>query len=170
MIIRKAKRDDIGRITEIFDEARGTIKALGIDQWQDGYPTVEIVENDISLGRAYVIELDSGVCATYVLQTGGDRTYDKIYGGAWLSGDSRADYLAVHRVAIAVACRGRGVASEMIDYAADYARSRGLCSMRIDTHEGNTVMRRMLEKNGFIHCGVIHLANGDPRVAYERVL
>ena len=31
-------------------------------------------------------------------------------------------------------------------------------------------MRRMLEKHGFVHCGTIYLQNGDPRVAYEKVL
>jgi hypothetical protein len=40
--------------------------------------------------------------------------------------------------------------------------------LRIATHEGNVVMRRMLEKHGFELCGVIYLENGDPRVAYER--
>jgi hypothetical protein len=31
-------------------------------------------------------------------------------------------------------------------------------------------MRRMLEKHGFVCRGVIHLDNGDPRVAYEKVI
>ena len=46
----------------------------------------------------------------------------------------------------------------------------GKSSLRIDTHEGNVVMRRMLEKQGFMPCGTILLQNGDPRVAYEKVL
>jgi hypothetical protein len=31
-------------------------------------------------------------------------------------------------------------------------------------------MRRMLEKNGFVHCGTIYLENGDERVAYEKMI
>jgi hypothetical protein len=31
-------------------------------------------------------------------------------------------------------------------------------------------MRRMLEKHGFLPCGTIFLQNGDPRVAYEKVI
>ncbi len=170
MIIRKAEPSDIPRIEEIFAEARGTIAALGIDQWQDGYPTREIATEDALIGRSYVVELDGAVSATYVLQTGGDRTSDEIATGAWPTGNTDADYLAVHRVAIAVSCRGRGVAGEIVSYSADFAREHGLKSLRIDTHEGNVVMRRMLEKNGFSYCGVIHLANGDPRVAYERIV
>ena len=39
--------------------------------------------------------------------------------------------------------------------------------IRVDTHEGNIPMRKMLEKQGFVYCGVIHLADGSPRVAYQ---
>ena len=28
-------------------------------------------------------------------------------------------------------------------------------------------MQHLLEKNGFVRCGIIHLANGAPRIAYQ---
>ena len=99
-----------------------------------------------------------------------DFPYDKIYDGHWLTGDDSRDYIAIHRVAIAVASRGSGASAFMMNYAAELARNMGRRSVRIDTHEGNTVMRRMLEKHGFVHRGTIFLRNGDRRVAYERVL
>lgn len=170
MIIRKTENHEIDSVMPIFDEARGTMAKLGIDQWQDGYPTRDIIENDVNLSRSYVVEIDGEICGTYVLQEGGDKNYDVIEGGEWLSGNGNRDYLAIHRVAIAVASRGRGIAEQLISYAADFARERALTSLRIDTHEGNVVMRRMLEKNGFIYCGIIYLENGDDRVAYERLI
>lgn len=30
-------------------------------------------------------------------------------------------------------------------------------------------MQHVLEKNGFVRCGIIHLENGDPRIAYQYV-
>ena len=170
MNIRKAETQDIDKITAIFSEARETIAKLGIDQWQDGYPTREIAEEDVALACSYVVEINGEVCATFVLQEDGEPNYDVIERGEWLTGNESRNYLAVHRVAIAVSSRGRGVAGHMISYAADFARERGLSSLRIDTHEGNVVMRRMLEKNKFTCCGVIHLENGDARVAYERII
>jgi len=170
MIIRKTEKNDINRIMSVFDEARGTMAKLGIDQWQDGYPTREIAESDVELSRSYVVEIDGEVRATCVLQLGGEPNYDVIEGGEWLSGNENRDYLAIHRVAIAVASRGRGIAERMLAYATDLARERELSSIRIDTHEGNIVMRRMLEKNNFTYCGVIYIENGDARVAYERII
>jgi GNAT superfamily N-acetyltransferase len=171
MEIKKATPNDVSSMMELFDEARGTIALLGIDQWQNGYPSCEVVNNDISLSRSYVVCEDDGkICGTFVLVDDGEPTYDKIYDGHWSTGDNNKNYLAIHRVAVAVRMRGKGVSTAIIRYAEDFARAHTMSSLRIDTHEGNVVMRRMLEKHGFAYCGVIYLENGDPRVAYEKVL
>ena len=38
-----------------------------------------------------------------------------------------------------------------------------------DTHADNKAMRHILEKTGLIRCGVIHVADGSPRFAYQRM-
>lgn len=170
MLIRKSTAEDITSIIPIFDEARKTIAALGIDQWQNGYPTEEVILSDIELGQSYVCELDGNICGTFAMLSCGEPTYDKICDGHWLTGDGNRDYSAIHRVAISVSCRGSGLSGKIISYAADFAKNIGRKSLRIDTHRGNLVMRRMLEKNGFQYCGIIYLENGDERVAYEKII
>ena len=170
MEIRKAKDADFGAMQALFDEARGTIATLGINQWQNGEPAPEVVREDISLGQSYVITDGDALCATFALMNESEPLYDNIYNGEWKTGNDNRNYQAIHRVAVAVFMRGKGTSTQIINYAAEVARARGRVSLRIDTHEGNAVMRRMLEKHGFELCGVIYLKNGDPRVAYERVL
>ena len=165
--IKHTVPQDLGAMMDLFSEARATIATLGIDQWQNGYPSEEIVVEDIRLSRSYAVKEGEALLGTFVLMEK-EPTYDKIYDGAWLTGERTAGYLAIHRVAVAVACRGKGVSTSILNYAEEEAKRRGLTSLRIDTHEGNKVMRRMLEKHGFSYCGVIHLENGDLRVAYER--
>ena len=169
-VIRKTEARDIGSVMQIFSEARKTIAALGIDQWQNGYPSDCVVESDIALSQSYCVEIDGEICATFALLLHGEPTYDEIFDGEWLTGDEKGHYIAIHRVAIAVSSRGSGISGKIIDYAAEAARSLGKRSLRIDTHEGNVVMRRMLEKNRFTFCGTIFLESGDKRVAYERLL
>lgn len=169
MIIRQANDTDTDALMALFAEARATIAALGIDQWQNGYPSLSVVSEDIALHRFYVVEIDGAVVGTFVLITDGEPTYDRIYEGAWQTGNTD-DYLAIHRVAISVSRRGSGISTTLLNYAAEAARSLGRTSLRIDTHRGNVVMRRMLEKHGFVHCGTIYLENGDERVAYEKIL
>ena len=167
MQIRLAQMNDLSALMALFAEARGTIAQLGIDQWQDGYPTEAVITEDIALGRSYIVEQSGQLWGTFVIVEE-EPSYDVIDDGHWLTGDDSRDYIAIHRVAIPVACRGQGIASVIMDYAAQYAQKLGRASLRIDTHRGNIVMRRMLEKQGFEHCGTIHLPTGAPRVAYER--
>lgn len=167
-MIRKSTAHDLEALMPIFNEARGTIAKLGINQWQDGYPQREVIACDIANGCSYLIEEDGKVCGTFALFSHGEPTYDNIHDGSWLTGDTKDDYIALHRVAISTAKRGSGLSSAIIAYAEDFARQLGKQSIRVDTHEGNVVMRRMLEKHGLTYCGIIYLANGDPRVAYEK--
>lgn len=170
-MIRYSCKDDIDAMTSIFDEARGTIGKLGIDQWQDGYPRLSDINKDLDLRSSRVIVDDFGnVIGTFSLFFDGEPTYDRIFDGHWLSGDENILYLTIHRVAILVSHRGKGYAREMLEYSEEEARRAGLSSLRIDTHRGNVVMRRMLEKNGFHYCGIIYLDTGAERVAYEKVL
>ena len=168
MEIRKSICRDTGALMALFEEARGTIAQLGIDQWQDGYPSLQVVDEDIALERSYAVIIDGQLCGTFVLIEDGEPTYDKIYEGAWQTEAQHQDYVAIHRVAVSVAVRGKGISTSIVSYA--HARALGRTSLRIDTHKGNVVMRRMLEKHGFRYCGVIYLENGNPRVAYEKII
>ncbi|MBE6626032.1 MAG: GNAT family N-acetyltransferase [Ruminococcaceae bacterium] len=169
MRISLASIDNLSEVMEIFDEARKTIALLGIDQWQNGYPNEHIIREDTKNERLFVVE-DDEICGTFAVILDGEPTYDKIYNGEWLTGNDYADYMAIHRVAVAVTSRGKGVSTEIIDFATKLAKENSRGSLRIDTHEGNTVMRKMLEKHGFVYCGIIYLEDGERRVAYEKLI
>jgi GNAT superfamily N-acetyltransferase len=173
MEIRKSTQHDMGDLLSLFDEARSTIAALGIDQWQNGYPSREAITNDIEKCVSYAVLCDGEILGTFALIENGEPTYDKIFDGEWQTGYSKSqcpDYFALHRVAISVSARGTGLSTKIIGYAKEKATAKGKKSLRIDTHRGNVVMRRMLEKHGFVHCGTIFLESGDERVAYELIL
>ena len=170
MLIRKSTKDDLSALMPIFQEARKTIATLGIDQWQNGYPEENIIKSDIEKRESFLVEIAGNIIGTFVMILSGEPTYDKIYEGEWKSGNENREYLTIHRVAISVASRGTGVSSEVIKHAESFAHENGKNAIRIDTHEGNVVMRRMLEKNGFVYCGVMYLESGDARVAYEKTM
>ncbi len=169
MNIRRADINDLDSVMPIFDEARKTIASLGIDQWQNGYPDRDVIMRDMDEGNSYLVE-DDVVYASFAVICDGEPTYDKIYDGEWSSGNNNRNYLAIHRVAISLAKRGQGIAGKIIEHASHIAEDSGLSSIRIDTHRGNIVMRKMLEKNGFSYCGIIYLSDGSERVAYEKLL
>lgn len=163
MNIRCSHIRDLPDLMDIFGEAQKTMAALGIDQWQNGYPSEAVIQEDIVKGRSYVVEHENEVLGTFVL-VHAEPTYDRIYEGQW----TEDDYVAIHRVAVKVAFRGQGITDSIVGYATEYARCAGRHAIRIDTHQGNIPMRRMLKKQGFQYCGVIFLMDGSHRVAYEK--
>ena len=174
MEIRKSKASDLDSIMKLFDMARVTMKALGIDQWQDGYPYRSNIEEDIENGESYVVVCDSEIVATFMLMKRNEPTYDIVYDGKWL--DDGEKYATVHRITVAPNMRERAekregqipVSKVIMDYAKAYAHDNGLIGgVKIDTHQGNIAMRKMLEKNGFVHCGTILLSDGRERVGYQ---
>ena len=166
--IRVSLKTDLDTIMCILGEARESIGRLGIDQWQYGYPSRDIVKEDILNHRSYVVEDEEGICAVFSLIDDGEPTYRKIYSGQWLC-DGRP-YLALHRIAIRISKRGQGIAGQIIDFIAEKAKNEDYATIRVDTHHGNIPMRKMLEKNGFLYTGIIYLSNGEERVAYEKAI
>lgn len=165
MILQKAESKDLEQIKEIYNYARFTMGALGIDQWQDGYPTEDITAKDLQQGNLYVCRDNEGLLGVCVIIKDGEPTYNEIYDGKWIGGEK---YLAVHRFAVAERARRMGVGSFMMNRIFAIAKDGRFPSVRIDTHRGNTPMRSMLEKLGMTHCGTIYLESGDSRVAYEK--
>lgn len=56
MNFRKSTFDDVDKILEIIEKAKIELNKLGLDQWQNGYPNKEVIENDVKLGISYVLE------------------------------------------------------------------------------------------------------------------
>lgn len=165
--IRKTTKKDIDRVMVILGEARQSIGKLGIDQWQYGYPTRDIIIDDVSKGFSYVVCDEGEIYATFCLKEDEEPTYKNIYEGAWISTEKS---YALHRIAICNLKRGKGIADKIIEFIVEKCKNDGISSLKVDTHKGNLPMRRMLEKNGFVYCGIIYLGTGEERVAYEKTI
>ena len=170
-MIRKTKPEDIPEVMNIIRDAQGSMKLLGISQWQNGYPNENSFAKDIAEGISYVYEENGEIVATAAIFTAPEPDYAKIYEGEW---KTNGNYGVVHRIAVKKQAKRAGYAAKMIEYAVELTRQAGYGSIRIDTHEGNIPMRSFLKKQGFEECGIIYLSNegcvDNKRVAYEKVI
>lgn len=161
MSVRPALEGDLPRIMALYDIGRDFMRAHGnMTQWINGYPSREMVEKDIRRGECFVCCAGDVVHGVFAMIVGDDPTYRIIEDGEWLNHDR---YGAVHR--LATSGQVAGVGSFCMQYA---LRSCG--NVRVDTHSDNTVMQGMLKKNGFSYCGVIHIEDGAPRIAFQGIL
>lgn len=166
MIIRKSKLDDIAAIMEIIADAQSLLASRGVDQWQDGYPTVDVITKDIANDDSYVLEDEGVVIATAVISFAGEVTYNSI-DGQWLNDN---DYVVVHRLAVRNSALRGGLARQIMLYAEELALQRGVNNIRVDTHNDNIAMQSLLNNLGFVFCGEITLLSGAPRIAFQKLL
>jgi len=151
--------EDIPAMMDLYAQARVFMREHGNpNQWDDSYPSRELLEKDIAFGNSYIVEDDEkNLAATFAFIKGEDPTYYGIENGAWLNHEP---YGTIHRLAGNTSYHG--IASGCISWCKSQ-----IGNLRADTHEDNKIMQHLLEKNGFVRCGIIHLANGAPRIAYQ---
>ena len=167
LALRYTKLEDIERVMEIIKQAQQYFKEKGINQWQNGYPNAKVIENDIKNGHSFVLIKNNKIVGTIAISFEGEATYNKIFEGAWKSNDN---YAVIHRIAVDQELKGIGLSSEMIKQTELMCNKKSVRSIKVDTHEDNQAMQRSLIKNGFDYCGVIYLADGSKRVAFEKCL
>ena len=161
MIIRNADFEDLPMIFEIYESARRFMAEAGNPlQWGKTNPPRERTEEDVRDRKLYVVESEGELLAVFYYNFADDPTYKVIYDGNWLND---LPYGVIHRIAVSDKARGKGVSGFCFDFALEDCKN-----LRIDTHKDNVPMQRALVKHGFTKCGIIHLANGDERIAYQK--
>lgn len=155
--VRKAEQTDLPRILEIYASARHFMAQTGNpNQWGTTHPPRQQLEQDIRQGDLLVVEDNQGIHGVFFFSLGEDPTYGQIYDGQW---HAQRPYGTIHRIA----SDGSG---GILGTAVAYGKARS-DYLRIDTHEDNHVMQQALQKQGFRRCGIIHIADGSPRIAYD---
>lgn len=160
MEIIKANETHIPEILEIYAKARKFMKENGNPtQWEEGYPSREIVEKDIAADHCYVCIENENVVGVFVFIIGEDPTYRVIYQGAWRG---EKEYGTIHRIA------SDGTTKGFARRCFDFCREK--CSyLRIDTHANNKPMQGAIRSYGFQECGIIRTRDGSDRIAFDYI-
>lgn len=163
--LRKAEIKDAQIIWSILQQAIERRKQDGSTQWQQGYPNLETVKNDIANGFGYVMTVDGEIAVYTALIMNDEPAYNSIK-GAWLS---NGDFVVVHRVAIDNRFAGQGMVKKLFDHIEEFTRSLGIQSIKVDTNFDNAAMLKILESKGYSYCGEVFLAGGI-RKAFEKII
>ncbi|MCI1219245.1 MAG: N-acetyltransferase [Bifidobacterium sp.] len=176
---RQAIACDYEQIQRIYAHARALMAKNGNPtQWGDSFPLADTVRRDIAAGRTMLLvdneasneagaEGSTGdgiaqerILAQFVLCPGDDPTYREIDGN-WLDDDP---YVTIHRIASSgLVAR---VAYDCLKWAVEQYGN-----VRIDTHPNNMAMQHVIERSGFVRCGLISLLDRETdktRIAYQR--
>lgn len=157
--IRKAELSDLPRILGIYAYARDfMVKTGNPNQWGTTNPPKGQLQEDIAREKLYVVCRHNEIRGVFFFDIGEDPTYKMIYDGQW---HASKEYGTIHRIA---SDGSGGILNACVAFC------EKLCPyLRIDTHADNKVMQHALEKQGFHRCGIIYIADGSPRIAYDRI-
>lgn len=166
MQYRVSVESDINQIMDIILQAKAFLKAQGVDQWQDQYPEIGHIEDDLKAGDGYVLTDGETIIGYNCISFGKEPVYDELQ-GQWLS---TGPYGVVHRMAVDNNYRGKGLASTLLNFAEDICKEKGVHSIKIDTGSDNKIMRHILHKNGYAYCGTIRFNSSERiSVGYEKL-
>jgi ribosomal protein S18 acetylase RimI-like enzyme len=164
-MIRLANVNDLERIMEIVDETVKIMNDSGNFQWDSTYPREDRFQKDIDAEDLYVFEEDGRVLGFVCINS---EESDEYMDAKWsLEGEA----LVVHRVAIAVDGRRKGIAGAFMKLAEDIAAEKGIGLIKTDTNIKNDPARGMFKRYGFNEIGEINLIGRFGKfVCLEKVL
>ena len=164
--LRQANLSDADRIWEILQQAIQKRKEEGSEQWQNGYPNLDVVENDISNGFGYIIENVDNLIIGYVAIIDEIEPAYTAIEGKWLNDDS---YIVIHRLAVAQDIKIKGLGTWAMNEIEKIAITKKIQNIKVDTNFDNIGMLRVFEKLGYHYCGEVYF-DGSARKAFQKVI
>ena len=107
---RKAIDSDLPQIWIIIQQAIERRKKDGSNQWQDGYPNPDVIQNDLINGYGFVLTDGNTVIGYTAILINDEPEYERIE-GKWITNE---DFVVFHRVAISEHHLGKGYAKKMM--------------------------------------------------------
>lgn len=166
----KAEQQHVDAMLQIISDAQELLKSNHIDQWQNGYPNSTQLLKDIASGDSYVVlKNNTQVVATVFLTFEKEPTYNQIHNGNWRTPVNQP-YGTIHRLAVRASERGSGIAKMLITECEQKLKSKGIHSLKIDTHADNKGMQALITQLEYQYCGEIYLEDGALRLAFEKII
>lgn len=164
--LRQAIQEDINAIWLLFEQGIAKRKQEGSMQWQDGYPNISSIVNDIEKGYGHVCLDAKGAYIGYVAVIFDiEPAYEELE-GQWLT---IGKYACIHRLVVSQDRKIKGLGTWIMQEIENIVLERAVFSIKIDTMHDNEGMLRVLKKLDYSYCGIVYL-RGGARQAFEKVL
>ena len=151
-VLRHATPAELPAILALVRQVVPLMNAAGNYQWTREYPNEAVFQKDIAQNHLWVAELDGELAGVAALTQDQDAEY------ADADWDAAEPALVTHRLAVAPAAQGRGVAQALLHQAEHEARALGLRTLRVDTNSENAATQGLFPKLGYRFAGEIKLA------------
>lgn len=166
-MIKKASISDLNQLYSITKSCAKHMIENGIFQWNEMYPSKEILQNDIELQQIWKLQENEIIVGIIVLTEIEDKEYKDV---KWLTENHKNLY--IHRLVVHPNFQGKGYAQKLMNYTENYAKENNYNSIRLDTFSQNKRNQEFYEKRNYIKLESIYFPNQSeyPFYCYEKVL
>ncbi|TVZ26364.1 ribosomal protein S18 acetylase RimI-like enzyme [Gillisia sp. Hel_I_86] len=167
MKIRQAYQEDLLKAKALTRVCATAMQEKGIFQWNEPYPSVEKLQQDIACKELYVLEENNQILGIVVLSNIMDEEYVPV---SWLTPSEKNLY--IHRLATHPDTWGKGYGQKLMDFAEEFARNFNFTSVRLDTFSLNKRNQKFYETRGYKKLEDIYFPkqSAAPFHCYELVL
>ncbi|MCP9199212.1 GNAT family N-acetyltransferase [Gramella sp. GC03-9] len=166
-MIQLAQISELQEIKNLTEACAKAMQGKGIFQWNEHYPSLQKLEEDIHKKELYVLKEEKMILGIIVLTNHMDEEYVPI---EWLSKTNNNLY--VHRLAVHPSVWGEGYGQQLMDFAESMARQQNYESVRLDTFSQNQRNQRFYEARGYTRLGDIYFPKQSehPFYCYELLI
>ena len=142
-------------VVKLFEAAKVKMSEEGIDQWDEVYPNVNDISNDIKNNQMYTVYMGNKLAGVYVVNAEADKAYKF---GSWTDTDGK--YAVVHRLCVAPEYQHTGIATKIMEHIEAEQKKLGVTSIRLDVFSKNPYALGLYEKLGYQNVGDAYWRKG----------
>jgi GNAT superfamily N-acetyltransferase len=158
--------EDLSEILNMVSKITEKMQSQGNFQWDDNYPTPEILLKDIQEGTLFTANHNDNIIGILALTYKEEVQYKDI---TWNDKDGKA--IEIHRMGVLPSCQGKGIGRKLFEFTEEFAQKNGYSSIRLDTYCANDRMIKLIELMGYIKTGDIFFPPlTPPFYCYEKIL
>lgn len=166
-MIQLAVQSDLLEIKQLTEACAVSMQEMGIFQWNEYYPSLKVLEQDIVSKELYIIREEPRILGLIALTPKMDEEYIPV---EWLTPNKNNLY--VHRLGVHPEVWSKGYGQQLMNFAEEFAKKHGYTSVRLDTFSQNTRNHRFYEARGYVRLGDVYFPKQSehPFHCYEKVL
>ena len=140
----KATEEQTKEVFSVFSAAVNHMEQQGIHQWDEIYPDLPTITEDIAKNQMYIGKIDNEIAVCFVLSEECDEEYKN---GKWHYPDAK--FNVIHRLCVNPKFQNKGIATQTMIYIEKTSKAQGYEVIRLDCFTQNPYSRKLYEKAGY---------------------
>ena len=154
--LRPARREEAEAVLSVFRRATEQMRRQGIDQWSEAYPSDQLLREDISEERMYILEAGGAFVSAVVLDS--ELLPEEYEAGRWE--DVTGRFGVVHRLCVSPERQNEGWGRKTMGLAQSWFKEKDYTSVRLDAFSQNPYALRLYRSLGYRETGTVMLGHG----------